>query len=666
MLFIYAIIWCGDFMAFKKFFKDFWELFLKFIKNKNVYLIILSIVPFISLDLFTKIFTKKIDFVEFNMLEPWFFTSIWCLFFVGLALSFKNKIAKFIYVVFFTIAFSLFLVHNIYFSMTDEIFDFHLLELAGEGSSYFIDAIKNANPKIYFSAIGILILFIFCVIKLPTLNKNNYYLMLGVTISFIALHFFIPTLYGKANTSLSWNSWYNHRNIYINFNDSNKSFSITGMYEYSFRNFYITFLAKEKTEDETQKEFLENVFSNIEETEYKTDYTGMFEGKNVIFLQLEGIDNWLVTKETMPTLYNLMKKSINFTNHYSYYNGGGSTFNSEFAVNTGYLTPITYTRNAYTFNKNTFTYSMANLFKKEGYSVNAFHMNSGEYYSRSINYKSWGFDHYYSLQDVKDYTDNSYYLDRELALNETFYDLLFKQEEKFVNYIITYSNHMPFSSEKGVCKQILDLKEKEAYEALSDEEKLEKDKEIKEEKVYTEEECIRIQAGETDYFISLLLKGLEENGLLDDTVIVAYADHYLYTISDKTILEQYKNTSNNLINQTPFFIWSNDMKKQKKITKVTSQVNILPTILNLMGLEYHKDYYTGEDALNKDYEGIAFFSDYSWYDGKIYADGNGVTSNSKVDEEVLNQKNEYVDYLIKKNDWVLKYDYFKYINKKTN
>ena len=66
----------------------------------------------------------------------------------------------------------------------------------------------------------------------------------------------------------------------------------------------------------------------------------MFKGKNVIFLQLEGIDNWLVDEKTMPNLYSLMKQSIHFTNHYSYYNGGGSTFNSEFAVNTGYITPI--------------------------------------------------------------------------------------------------------------------------------------------------------------------------------------------------------------------------------------------------------------------------------------------------------------------------------------
>ena len=64
-----------------------------------------------------------------------------------------------------------------------------------------------------------------------------------------------------------------------------------------------------------------------------------------------------------------MNNSINFTNHYSYYNGGGSTFNSEFAVNTGFITPLSYTQNAYSFNKNSFPYSLAKLLKNENYSL---------------------------------------------------------------------------------------------------------------------------------------------------------------------------------------------------------------------------------------------------------------------------------------------------------
>ena len=63
----------------------------------------------------------------------------------------------------------------------------------------------------------------------------------------------------------------------------------------------------------------------------------------------------------------------------------------------------------------------------------------------------------------------------------------------------------------------------------------------------TEEDCARRQAKETDYMIELLLKELKERELLDKTTIVVFTDHYLYTLSDKTILDKYKNTSNNLI-----------------------------------------------------------------------------------------------------------------------
>ena len=133
----------------------------------------------------------------------------------------------------------------------------------------------------------------------------------------------------------------------------------------------------------------------------------MFKNKNLIFVQLEGTDNWLINESDTPTLYNMMQNSFNFTNHYSYYNGGGSTFNSEFAVNTGFITPMSYTKNAYQFNKNDFPYTLANLFKEQNYNVNAFHMNDGEYYSRRANYKNWGYDEYYGLKEDDVYDDST-------------------------------------------------------------------------------------------------------------------------------------------------------------------------------------------------------------------------------------------------------------------
>lgn len=367
-----------------------------------------------------------------------------------------------------------------------------------------------------------------------------------------------------------------------------------------------------------------------------------------------------------------MKKSINFTNHYSYYNGGGSTFNSEFAVNTGFITPLSYTQNAYTFNKNSFPYSLANLFKKNGYIINAFHMNSGEYYSRTANYLNWGYDNYYGLIDIADYEDKSYTLDRELILNEKFNELIFPNDTNFVDYIITYSSHMPFDTTKGVCKLLYNLDNQENEDNLensdssttnqTDTNDLELADDTIEEIPLTEEECVRRQVKETDYMVELLLKNLEEKNLLDNTVIVVFTDHYLYTLEDKTILDKYKETSNNLINHTPFFIWSNDITKTT-IKEPTSQLNILPTILNLFGIEeYNPNNYIGEDALNPKYDGIVFFSDYSWYDGNVYVENGEVINNKNISYDKLEEKNYYINYITKKNDLALKFNYFKKIN----
>ena len=174
----------------------------------------------------------------------------------------------------------------------------------------------------------------------------------------------------------------------------------------------------------------------------------------------------------------------------------------------------------------------------------------------------------------------------------------------------------------------------------------------------SEEECARRQAKETDYMVSLLLDKLREKDLLDNTVIVTYADHYLYTIEDQSILAKYKETDNNLINNTPFFIWKDGMKK-KTINKVTSQLNILPTVLNLFGISYNQNDYIQTDALDSDYEPMVFFSDYSWYDGNAYVYQGEVTNGKSISNEELENKNHFITRITKKNDLTLKFDYFK-------
>ena len=612
--------------------------------------IFLIFLPFLLMDIIIRSFGNGTNLYKVWNIIPNLFTITWACLFIGISLSLKSKIGKWVYLGVNILFLIMFLTNGIYYSMTHNFFDFILLESTSEGAPYMMDCIKNCNIWIYIWFVIIIFTIYVGFRKIPKKDNFNYKNVIIVVLIFLLIHLLLPNLYGSANSSLEWNTWQNPRNIYKNFNDANKSMSITGLYEYTIRNFYITFLQTEEKETSEDYEFLMEAFS-VNNNEVNK-YTGIFKNKNLIFVQLEGIDDWLLTEKDMPTLYGMLNNSFVFQNHYSYYNGGGSTFNSEFAVNTGFITPLSYTQNAYSFNKNSFPYSMANMFKNQDYVVNAFHMNSGEYYSRQTNYTNWGYDKYYGLLDINDYKDKSYTLDRELINDVTFQEKMFPKDSKFVDYIITYSNHLPFTNTKGVCKLLYDMEMDLDDTVDTGEESSSMFVQL------TEEECIRKQAHETDYMMELLLKKLTELNLIDDTVIVVFTDHYLYTVEDKTILDKYKNTSNNLINKTPFFIWQNNMKRTN-IKEVTSQLNILPTTLNLFGINYNPNYYIGSDALSQNYKGIVFFSDYSWYDGNIYVENGVIANNKSSSQEYLDEKNYYIHYLTKKNDLALKYNVFK-------
>ncbi|MDE6208920.1 MAG: sulfatase-like hydrolase/transferase [Lachnospiraceae bacterium] len=625
-------------------------------KNKVFYWlknIIFLAIPFIMMDIVLRVLGSNINYFQAKMVLPnILFNCIWILLIVLISLNLSRRAGRIFYGVLFAIFFIVFLTNCIYYSYTGFFFSFNLILMASEGSDYILDTILNTSPIIFIICAAILAVVVFIIIKFPKSEKSNFRFVLEVVVLFVILHICTPMLLGGANDYLAWDNWRNPRNVYENFNDSNKNMKICGLFEYTVRDFYMTFLKSDEKEDESELNFLENIYSDLTEHNVN-DYTGIFKGKNVIMLQLEGIDDWLLNEEDMPNLYNLMNNSICFDSHYSYYNGGGSTFNSELAVNTGFITPVSYVRNAYSFNTNLFNHSLANLLKAEGYSVNAFHMNTGEYYSRRINYLNWGYDNYYGLLDENEYSDLSYELDRELILNKDFYDRMFNSDGPFMHYIITYTPHTPFNTTAGIGKFLA-------------------------EKIYTdgnipdlsEEESARLFAGETDYFVGLLMEALEDSGHMEDTIIVAYADHYLYTLNDKTILDKYKETNTNLINHTPFFIWSNDISDIKEngdtqrdgvaihYTKTNSQIDILPTVLNMLGIKFYDEYYIGSDILDNGYTGFAFFSDYSWYDGNVYVE-NGEAIKGSIQRDILDSKNTHINELIQKNDLTLKYDYFR-------
>ena len=165
------------------------------------------------------------------------------------------------------------------------------------------------------------------------------------------------------------------------------------------------------------------------------------------------------------------------------------------------------------------------------------------------------------------------------------------------------------------------------------------------------------QAKETDVFVGNLIQKLEESGLLDDTVLIFYTDHYSYSTIDEELLYELKGTSDsNLLQNTPFFIWSQDAEAEK-ITKVTNTADILPTLANLFGLDLDYKYCFGYDAFDPEYTGWVVFSDLSWYDGTIYwkpAENEEESDYVKEMSAMINQKINI--------SWdVLDTDYFSYL-----
>ena len=622
------------------------KLFL--VKNKNYVYLFLSLYIF---DISTRIATNNIGFVHFLHPYPNIFSIVWILFIIFLIHYMKNIYGKLLYSLVYGFTFFMFLTHNLYYHYFKTFFDFSVLTAASEGSSYLLDTLKDISIWMYLVIIISIILFVLSFKMFNKNRKNDKKMILKTILIFILVHLLLPLIFGRATTSLEWSAWRNKRNIYNSFNDNNKSMELVGLFEYNVRSMYITFFRHDEEENEESLEYLDNIFK--ENPAHQNSYTGLFEGKNLIFLQLESIDTFLVNEEIMPNLMSLKKHSIDFLDHYSFVNGGGSTFNSEFMINTGYATPYTFNRNAYTFSKNNFSYSLPNLFKSIGYTVNAFHMNSSEYYSRGLNYKNFGYNSYNGLKDLGTYTDKTYELDTELIKNEEFNSKIFNMENplnnKFVSYIISYTAHTPFVKDKGTCSMLITEEDRNNPEFNP-----------------TELDCMKIQAKETDDMIGLLISNLKEKGLYDNTVIVVYADHYAYTLSDKTILDNYKDTSTNLINHTNCFIWSSDLKPVE-ITKTTSQLNIMPTILNLFNLYVNPNYYIGEDALDPDYLGYVFFNDYTWWDGKRYVNENGeVVKGLPATVEYINNMSTKINNLIRKNDEVLKNNYFKKLKEEKN
>jgi len=320
----------------------------------------------------------------------------------------------------------------------------------------------------------------------------------------------------------------------------------------------------------------------------QNEYTGMFEGKNLIMLTAEAFSSWAVDETLTPMLYRLSKEGFVFENFYTPL-WWVSTSDGEYVSCTS-LIPKSGKQSFGVSAKNSLPFCIGNQLRGEGYETKAYHDHTYTYYNRDKTHPNMGYDYkgLGSGLEVKPTWPESDLEMMKLTLPA------YSGKAPFHTYYMTVSGHLEYSFTGNQM----------AYQHRD---------EVSQLPISEEAQAYLACQIELDRALEYLLQELEAAGELQNTVICLYPDHYPYGLSDKAITElagQDVTDSLELYRST-MILWSGDMKEPIKIEKPCSNLDILPTLSNLFGLPYDSRLLMGRDILSTD-PGLVIFSDESY------------------------------------------------------
>ena len=347
----------------------------------------------------------------------------------------------------------------------------------------------------------------------------------------------------------------------------------------------IDFSALIDSEKDSAVKELHKYFAVAEGTR-KNEYTGMFEGYNLISICAEAFSPDIISEELTPTLYRMFNEGFQFNN---YYEGiwFSSTSDGEYLMNTG-LYPQQYSSMAKTHD-NLMYFCLGNQFSRLGYECYAYHNHSYDYYDRHLSHPNMGYD--YKGEGGGLQYQNTWPESDLLMVQETLPEYI--NAERFHTYYMTVSGHKDYLFGSNVMSR----KNKEYVEQLD----------------YSEPVKAYIACNlELEFALTYLVEELEKAGRLDDTVFVLTADHYPYGLTDAEVAELRGEAFQSEFDlyREGFLIWNSKMANPVVVDKPCSNVDVLPTVSNLFGLEYDSRLLMGNDILS-DHPGYVLFNNWS-------------------------------------------------------
>jgi len=308
-------------------------------------------------------------------------------------------------------------------------------------------------------------------------------------------------------------------------------------------------------------------FIRANDTGVNAQLHGKYKGKNVVVISLESLQDFVLGmkvngKEVTPFLNQYIKQSDFFDNFY-HQTGQGKTSDAEFLIDNS-LYPTDRGAVFFTNPGNTYT-ATPSILRKDGYYTSVMHANNASFWNRNMMYPHLGYDRFYNEKDYKITPDTSvgwglkddYFFSQSVNIMKT-------MPEPFYTRMITLTNHYPFELDK-------------------------KDQTI--DKLNTGDATVDDYVQTVHYLDQALKQFIDEMkkaGLYDKTIIVMYGDHYGISENhnaamSKVLGKEITPYEHIQLQRTPFLIHFPDQKTGETIHKITGDINVKPTLLNLLG-----------------------------------------------------------------------------------
>lgn len=432
--------------------------------------------------------------------------------------------------------------------------------------------------------------------------------------------------------------------------------------------------------DKAKKNFNDyfNERKEIEKYSSTNEYTNIFEGKNVIVLHAESLQNVAINRkfngeEVTPTFNRIAKEGIYFSNFYSQV-GVGTSSDAEFTYNTSLMPSKSGTAFVSYFDREFI--STPKLLKEKGYYTFSMHGNTADFWNRRVMHENLGYDRFYSKADYEVTKENSIGLgisDKDFFSQSVSKIKEVKESNQlYYGLMISLTNHTPFSDVDKYGEFAVDIKEEVTKEDGSVE-------------VVSHPYMEETKLG--NYFKSVhyadsafgeFLDTMDKEGLLDNTVLIIYGDHdarlpkkeynklYNYDpslddIKDEDAPDYYDFDSYQyeLNRKVPFMIWTKDKKFNKEVTDVMGMYDVMPTIGNMLG--FSNDYALGHDIFSIKENNIVVFPNGNFITNKVYYDSQkgeylSLNSNEIIDENYISNNSKYAEKLLDVSNDIIVFD----------